>query len=202
MYLKEAFEYANCLNKIGSELSLIFMQPVYLCKVTENHLRSKVDSSLEDEVVDVTETTYEPEKLFRIQEILLEDSMNLSRAIAKGKRTLDFDLDARIACNKALRKTISDMQTILTIRDTSSKKEDYGYRMNADGNQVMYRYRVVVESEPNFDREKLIATMRQKMKEADEASLEIEQAMVLTPVVFEPHFDYRGLSLQDIYELI
>lgn len=202
MYLKEAFEYANCINKLISELSIIFYRNEGMYKVTETHLKSRVDKGFEDEIIDVTGDTYDPEKLFKIQDVLVDDVAKLYESISMAKRSLDIDIDGLVASNKATRRMIADIRAILSVRKKTEKEESYGYRINADGNQVMYRYEVVKDFEPNFNREMLSDKLLRKIKEADEISMEIERAMVNTPVDFEPHFDYRGLMFNDIYEMI
>lgn len=203
MVLKEAFEYANTIKTMSGNLAMIFsLNSKQMSKITETHMKSLVDPSLEDVVVDATPDEYDPEKLLKLHQILLEDNIALNKAIADAKMLLEFDIDEKIACNKVIRDAIKDLKTLLSIRKYSGKDSEIGYRFNADGNQVSYKYNVVVESEPNFDRKMILEKVAKLMEEADETSMEIEKAIVNTNVNFKPQINYRGLSFRDVYDMI
>lgn len=203
MVLKESFEYVSIIKRLIREASMYLSASNTLFIRTETKMLSKVDSNMPDETEDVTDyTSPRPEKLLAVMNLLKEDMIKLQTAIAEAKLNSYMNLDAEIASNKTRRDMIIVLNTMLRHEDMKMERWDTGYRFNSDGTQVTYNYKVGVESKLAFDRNKVRDEMLALMKEADEASSAIDTVMVTEQVHFEPVFNYKGLTVKDLCDMI
>ena len=203
MVLKESFEYVSIIKKLIREASMSLTRHNTLFNKTETKLLSKVDSNMADETEDTTDyTAPPPEKLLAVMNLLKDDMIKLQKAIAEAKSLSTMNLDAEIAANKTRREMIYVLGAMLKYEDMKTERWDTGYRFNADGTQVTYNYKVVVDETLAFDRDKVREEMIALMEEADNASSEIDTVMVTKKVDFEPAFNYKGLTVKDLCDMI
>ena len=92
MNLKEAFRYQNFLVELLNETRSHLSQRANITKIEQHHLRKKVNSEAEDEVIDTSKErtiTIKPDIIVKFMISLLEERCRLSEAILKQKRPAD-----------------------------------------------------------------------------------------------------------------
>ena len=207
MNLKEAFQTQNKINELLSYITRYLSNNDNVMTITEKHLRSKALKGQKDETVDVSERSEEGfavEALLKVWQELMEEKGKLSCAIGKAKAGMDFNLDAAVDANKSRRSMLQVLQGLANLKSSHElqKGEGQGYVFNNDGNQTSYYYDIDRIMTIDYDRNKVRAMVKDFNRKADEASLKIDEALLVTKVDYTPRFDLAGENQFIVEELL
>ena len=202
--LKEAFAYQKYLQNLIESLEIELARDVNVMQITAIHKKHAADRDAEDFTVDMTANrTFpgNPDDLIRFYAFLIDEKMDLTMDIFKAKKNLPIELDVELA-NNALRRMASKTlsRIIRTKKRKEVEKDEFGYRMNAEGNQVRYTYEVVETYREDYDRIKTKALSNRYKEEADRISNEIDKALLQPCVDFAPKISYDE-ELEDAYKV-
>lgn len=202
--LKEAFAYQKYLQNLIDSLEIELARDVNVMQITAIHKKHAADRDAEDFTVDMTANrTFpgNPDDLIRFYAFLIDEKMDLTMDIFKAKKNLPIELDVELA-NNALRRMASKTlsRIIRTKKRKEVEKDEFGYRMNAEGNQVRYTYEVVETYKEDYDRIKTKALSNRYKEEADRISNEIDKALLQPGVDFTPKISYDE-ELEDAYKV-
>lgn len=202
MNLKEAFRYQSFLDDLMSDAKRAITASANATKVVEHHKCSKANAEAKDfdETTEPTGELFECKDLMAFMATLVEEREKLGKAITAAKAKADIDIDAAAEANKFRRVYAESLRSMLRYTDSVRKTQGTGYRFNAEGNQMPYRYDIEVEISVAFDRAEAKKTMLDALKMADEVSHQIDAIKVNTEVAdYEPPFDVNG-SFADAME--
>lgn len=201
MKLKEAFRYQSFLNRIIEEAVTSLSDSDHAFKVTRKHLISQSNPDEEDKIEELDfGEFYKDDDVVDFMTFIIEEKEKLTSAITKCKRRLVFDIDAAIEANKVRQSTIGSIRLLLRNKGGVIKRNERGYKFNAEGNQVSYYYQVEDTREELFDRGKMKNLYKELSELSDRVSAEIETAYVTSDVDFKPTFDV-GDSFEDSMEI-
>ena len=204
MNMKEAFRFQNKLKTILEEAKFILGQDRNVTKTENTYLRKKVMPEAENEtVVEAPSTEYAD----RINELvaftlyILDEKERLFRAIRKAKAALAIDIDNETSLNGDRQSVASMLAHMagLHASETTLSNGGYGFRFNAEGNQVSYKCDVKKVTTINFDRNVVRDKAKQLHAKADSISADIDRCVVNAAVDYEAPFDVNG-SFADIFE--
>lgn len=198
MYLKEAFRYQNFINRLISQTMRYLSFDKNVTKITQEHMRKKVNPDAENEIIDMTTMRpfdYEVNNLIRFLEKLMEDKEALTVAISRAKAGCAMDIDAEIANNKSRQSVVSTLNRMAAIKPSEKITRATDYKFNAEGNQVPYTYEVKEVSVIDFDRNRVKAIAKETAARCDEVSANIDKIMVELVVDYTPWY-----SINDSYE--
>lgn len=198
MYLKEAFRYQNFINRLISQTMSYLSYDKNVTRITQEHMRKKVNLDAENETVDMTtmrQFTYEVNDLIRFLEKCMEEREKLTAAISAAKSGCDVDIDAEIANNKTRQGVVSTLTRMAAIKPNEKMTRATDYKFNAEGNQVPYTYEVKEVSTIDFDRNQVKAIAKEMAAKCDEVSADIDKIMVELAVDYTPWY-----SINDSYE--
>ena len=156
-------------------------------------MRGEVNPSAANETVLLHEEREIPRPAREAIGLLLlvyKEKVAVSEAIHGALARMPAGMNAMIEANR-VRKQASEALELL-LRYGKPKRivtQGSGYMLNAEGNQVPYRYDIRVEREPDFDPETIRLERKRLLEEAARASAEIERLMLDTQVWHEPAFD-------------
>ena len=205
MNLKEAFRFQNKITSHLEAAQRVLQRDSNITKVQVTYFRHKVDPSAEDEVMAGDVTTDYADHITEMAECmlyLLEQKVELARAIRKAKNALDYDIDAEVSINTA-RQTVSPiLMHMVELRNSEQTFAGggYGYRLNNDGNQVSYKCDSKKVTTINYDRNIIRKMLVELNKQADATSAEIDRHIINTSVEYEQPFDVND-SFDDVFEM-
>ena len=207
MNLKEAFQTQNKINELLSYITRYLSNNDNVMTISEKHLRSKALKGQKDETVDVSERSedgFAVEALLKVWQELMEEKEKLSCAIGKAKAGMSFNLDATVDANKSRRSMLQVLQGLANLKSSHElqKGEGQGYVFNNDGNQTSYYYDIDRIMTIDYDRNKVRAMVKDFNRKADEASLKIDEALLVTKVDYMPRFDLAGENQFIVEELL
>ena len=204
MNLKEAFRYQNRLQSLLEDCRVILSNDRNTTRTECTYLRRKVMEGAENETVaEVAPSEYSG----RINEIvglmmyLLGERERLFAAIHDAKAGLDTDFDAEASLNSTRRSITAVLRRMADIRssETTVPNGGYGYRFNADGNQVSYKCDVKRVTTIAFDRNMVRRYAAGLSRRSDEISSRLDQAIVNTAVEYDPPFDVND-TFADVFD--
>ena len=197
MNLKEAFRYQTYLKNLLNKAYYSIIDRNHALKVTNNHLRSKANPDAVDVTTEAEVDPFIPnDDVIRFMVWLIGEREKLSNSIASAKHWMAFDLDSAIEANKFRQSVIGGINHMLEFKASKRMTHGSDYKFNNEGVQAPYVYDIEVVSEEAYDRETASAIMKTIRKEADNVSAEIDTAMVMTKVDYEPVID-AGDSFED-----
>lgn len=204
MNLKEAFRYQNKLQSLMDFATDILSDIHNVTVTTDTHLRKKVMPEADnEETVQVAPSDY-ADRINDVVEFLLHllhERERLFTAIRSAKAKLDIDFDAAVSLNSTRQALAGTFRQMADLRSSERLMPNggYGYRFNADGNQVTYKCDLRRVTTINFDRNAVRRYITQLSRESDEVSAKLDQALVNTPVEYDAPFDV-GDSFADVFE--
>ncbi len=211
MNLKEAARYGKFLNDMIYVAQITSTSNDYIKKTIETHNKSKFNSEDEDEVIEITsqdKLNIKSNNLIYLAKDLIEEKLMLNLAIQKSKSNLSINLeendlilslDEAISYNKQLRSLISSCNTLNKVKSTESKRKEYGYKFNVEGNQVSYQYEVIVKKDIDFDKKEVYDLSKILKGKTDKISTLIDQSMTKDIIDFVPKYDIND-SFEEIVE--
>jgi hypothetical protein len=210
--LKESFRYMNHLEKNISSLISYIRNTNNSIKVTENHLKSKSNSEVKDEEIDMTnEHTYPNASTVDITFLinqLVDQKLKLSLAIEDSKKNLFLDwkenginltLDSGVEYAKKNRDLANNLKCLVDLKPSESKSSGTDYKFNVEGNQVAYKYTIEKKVTIDFDRNIINDLYKKLLNKADTLSTQIESAMLKEIVEFIPIYDIHD-SITEIVD--
>lgn len=145
MNMKEAFRFQNKLEAVLIEAQDILKNDRNVMKTELHYLRSKVMPEASDEVVQESPAVdlgeYNVTSLIRFTLFILGEKEKLFRAIRKAKNEQAVDIDSEVSLNGTRQSVAASLRRLAGLRasETVVSNGGYGYRFNAEGNQVMYK---------------------------------------------------------------
>ncbi len=194
MNLKEAFRFQNKLQRLMGEAENVLSHAPNLVQVETTHLRKKATAEAENEVVLQEPTTEFAQQINQMADFLLhllDQHMLLAAAIHRSKAGLELDMDAEAGLNNRRQAIAQVFRNMANLRASESLLPGggTGYRFNAEGNQVPYRYDVKRVTTIHFDRKKIRSMASMLHQRADAVSAQLDSYMVNTPVEYVTPFD-------------
>ena len=204
MNLKEAFRYQNKLQLLLEETQRILGCEKNVMKVENTYLRRKVMQEAENETVeDMPATEYADRitELAGFMMFVLEEKEKLFRAIRDAKSALKLDIDSETSLNAARQSSARVLMNMADLRscEVTIANGGYGYRFNADGNQVSYKCDVKRVTTINFNRNVIRRYARELNARADGISADIDRCVVNASVNYLTLFDVNS-SFADVFE--
>lgn len=202
MYLKEAFRYQNYLSGLIDRTTAMLSQSQYITKTKQEHMRRKANADAEDEVIEVVvdrPVDFSPNQLVSFLEHLIEEKDKLTKAISAAKKKCDIDIDAEVANNRIRQRVAATLSRMGNMRSSERITKSYGYKFNAEGNQVQYAYDVKEITTIDFDRNKVKGISKNLISKADDASTAIDKVMVGLEVDYTTDYSVND-SFEDAIE--
>lgn len=200
MNLKEAFRYQNFLVELLNETRSHLSQRANITKIEQHHLRKKVNSEAEDEVIDTSKErtiTIKPDIIVKFMISLLEERCRLSEAITEAKATCGLDIDSAVSMNVKRHEVIRVLNFMNGIKDGKRIISGRANKFNVEGNQVPYIYDVEEETKLDFDKSYVRERMKELHSECDKISAQIDKIMVDTEVDYEGPYDVND-NFEDV----
>lgn len=200
MNLKEAFRYQNFIDSNLRFAESYIRTPMYHLEETKYHKRSAANPEAED-----FEEKLEPEQSYPIDKVIefmvsmTEEKQKLTEAIGVAKASIEFDIDAAVAVNKCRQEMSQSIRVMMQSKPGSRTTSAYGYKFNAEGNQVSYKYDVEIVTKEAYNRDMAKKIMKEAISTADKVSAEIDAAKVNTVVDYAPPYDVND-SFEEIFE--
>lgn len=191
MNLKESFRYQNFLDDMISQGCLSISMRNHSLKTVKHHNCNGANPEAEnfDEDVVEAEEFFENDEVISCILFLMNEKETLSGAIEVAKAKSDINIDAAIGMNKCRQKVASSLKRMLSFKPSTRKEFEYGQKFNVEGNQVDYKYDVIVENTEAFCRESAKNVLKSIVEKSDSVSTQIDIAKVNVNVDYEPQFD-------------
>ena len=202
MYLKESFRYQNYLSELINCCIAQLTVGKNITKTVQTHMKNKANPEAQDEVVDLsTERTiaYTADQIVDFMTHLVGEKEALTAAVSKAKVAASVDLDAEISNNKVRQKVFGILNRMANTKATERMTRAYGFKFNAEGNQVQYTYDVKEVTTIDFDRNKIRGLARSMVSKSDEVSTTIDKVVVDTVVDYDPKYSIND-SFDDAME--
>lgn len=207
MNLKEAFQAQNKIGELMTYIAHYLSDSDNVMTVTEKHLRSKALAGQQDDTVDVSrkaDEDFDIGRLLCIWQELMKERETLGLAIGKAKAGMKFNLDTAVDGNKIRRAFLSILQQMASRKSSHELKkgEGRGYVFNNDGNQTSYCYDIDLVQTIDYDRNKVRALVKELHQESERVSMQIDEALLRTPVDYAQKFDMAGENRFIIEEMM
>ena len=192
MNLKESYRYANYLDSLLRRAYSYLNSNGFVTTTVEEHLRSKSNPDVEDEVIEVKspyDVEFTPNDVIDLVVKILDEKEKLSDAIAKAKSTTEVDIDNAVAMNKKKQQFVGVLNEIADIKPSETKTTGKAYKFDINGEQKPYVYDVNRKTSINFDRNDVRKLVKKYLKETDEISAKLDLIEITTQVDIEPKFD-------------
>ncbi|MBR4392858.1 MAG: hypothetical protein IKT07_02420 [Oscillospiraceae bacterium] len=205
MNMKEAFRFQNKLDAVLSDAEVFLDSDRNVTKTELHYLRKKVMSDAEDEVVRETPPTSIGDEnitaLIHFTMFILAEKETLFRAIRKAKDGQAIDIDSEVSLNKSRQRLSASLRRLAGLRasETVISNGGFGYRFNAEGNQVSYKCDVRKVTTINFDRDEVRGLVKELNARSDSVSADVDRCIVNADVDYAAPFDVNA-SFGDIFE--
>ena len=204
MNLKEAFRFQNKLQAILGDALLILGQDRNVTETENTYLRKKVMPEAENETVKEAPSTEYADKINELVSFtlfLLDEKERLFAAIRKAKSEQSIDIDSETSLNGNRQQIASILAHMAGLRasETVLANGGYGYRFNAEGNQVAYKCDVRKVTTINYDRNVVREKAKTLRAKSDAVSAEIDRCVVNATVDYVPPFDVNS-NFADVFE--
>ena len=139
--------------------------------------------------------------LIRFTMFILGEKEKLFRAIRKAKNEQAVDIDSEVSLNGTRQSVAASLRRLAGLRasETVVSNGGYGYRFNAEGNQVMYKCDVRKVTSINYDRNVVRDLLKELDAKSDAISADIDRCVVNATVDYSEPFDVNA-SFGDIFE--
>lgn len=191
MNLKESFRYQNYLSLMLEQTERRLYNHDNAFDIIEKHYKSKADKKEKDEdiVFDMEKEQYKVIDYIDFAQFIIDEKSHLSMEIRKAKESIPQDVDGNVMVNKSMKSLVSAIDSILLAiqkRQKASKTYAYGYRFNEEGNQIRYEYPMEKISTLDFDPSVLKIIRKKLLKQSDDNSTSIDEAMICDCVKYIP----------------
>lgn len=211
MNIKEAGRYAKYLSNLIFSLTIQLGIDANLYKTVENHLKSKANSEVEDETLDVineNKLACSVNDLSHLIKSLIEEKNQLALAIETGKNSIQLDwiegntkltIDSAIEFNKNLRDFAAKLKSISNCKSSETKKTGKGKKFNVEGNQVDYYYDIEVIKTLDFDKNVVVDLYKKILEKTDIISKQIDASLNKDVIIFTPSYSVYD-NVEDVIE--
>lgn len=192
MNLKESYRYSNFLTNLLSEAYGYLRNYGFITSTTQEHLRSKVNSEAEDEILTVQKpynVEFKPNDVLDFAVEIFKEKEKLMNAISVAKANTEINIDNAIAINKSKQGFISVLNNMASHKSSEKKTQAMSRKFNGEGNQVNYYYDVIEKTSIDFDRNDVRNLIKKYLKETDEVSAKLDSIEINTIVDFLPKWD-------------
>ena len=192
MNLKESYRYANFLDNLLDTAYSYLRNKGFITSTKQNHLRSKVNNEVIDEITDVKkpyDVEFTPNNVIDFAVKVLSEKEKLSTAIACAKATTEINIDNAIAMNKKKQGFVSVLNGMVGLKPNTSTIPGSGYKFNHEGNQVKYYYDIEQTTTIDFNRNDVKALIKKYNRICDEVSAKLDSIEITTEVDHTPLFD-------------
>lgn len=206
MNLKEAFRYKHLLNEWANNAASAAATAANMYDVVEHHLKSTVIPTEKDEdVVVQSARKYNANagELVNFSRAVLEEYTNLSAEIDRTMAVHFNDYKSTLDAVRLIRSMVERFNTLLNARRSESRSKEEATCVTANGDTVQYTYPVIMETMPTFNVEALESEIRRLLDVADNASSEIEKALVTVELEnFTPRFSVNDTVQSAIRQVL
>lgn len=197
MNLKEGFRFQNKLQALLEETEEILGQDANVMQTQITYLRKKVSPEAENETVLEAPPSEYADRVTELADFmiwLLHEKEKLYAAIREAKRNAPIDIDCETGLNAARQSAAAILTRMTGLRssETTVANGGFGYRFNAEGNQVTYKCDVKKVKTIHFDRNRVLAHVRRLTKQIDAVSADIDRCVVNTELPYAPPFDVNA----------
>ena len=204
MNLKEAFRFQNRLQNLMYTAQSILDDERNVTTTVETHLRSKVMPEAENEETVLPAPSDHADRINDVVQFLLyllHERETLFAAIRSAKAAMDIDFDAAASLNSTRQSLAATLRHMADLRSSEVVRPNggFGYRFNADGNQIAYKCDLRQVTTISFDRNAVRREITALSREADAVSAKLDQALVNTLVAYDAPFDV-GDSFDEVFE--
>ncbi len=187
MNLKEAFKYQNFLSSLMTNAKNSIIREDHCLKSTRRHLINDSNPDAEDKNEVIEARSFVPNDIMLcFMKWIIDERYKLTRAITLAKAEAGIDVDAAIEMNKARQTACDAIRKMLQYTALKTADVGRGYKFNAEGNQIVYLYKIEIEKTEMFNRSKAKELMYQMVEESGKVSSEIDAALVNTNVDYHP----------------
>ena len=193
--LREAFRYQNFLESLIQSCDSYLRNSNNVMKITEEHLRSKVQPEAQDEKKDNIADrplAVSADTLINFMFCVYLEKESLSKAINDAKNQHCADMDMDMALNKTRQRITDRLKSVAALKTRKTTNKGSAYCFNNDGNQIEYYYDIEVISVPEFDRSKVKKLIQELAGKSDAISTRIDYYLSSVPVNFDPSFDINS----------
>jgi len=195
--LKESFRVLSYIDKTISSLTSYLSNKNNSISVLEQHLKEKSNPEAKNEELDTTTIKEYPDastiNIINLVQNLIAEKTKLEISVELAKRGIvietkdnkNLSLDSAISNAKQSRNLANVLNNLINIKTDEKKTVGTGFKFNINGEEVPYRYDVVVTKTINFDRNIVSDNYKQLLEKADKLSISIEKAMMEEIVEYE-----------------
>ena len=195
--LKESFRTLVYIDKTISSLTSYLSNKNNSISVIESHLKEKSNPEAQNEELDTT-TIREYSDASTVDIInlvgkLIAEKTKLEISVEIAKRNIlietkdnnNLSLDSAISNAKQSRNLAGVLNSLINIKTDEKKTVAQGFKFNINGEEVPYRYDVLVTKTISFDKNIVSDNYKQLLEKADKLSISIEKAMMEDIVEYE-----------------
>jgi hypothetical protein len=201
MKLKDSFRYQNFLDSILTKAGDYLSTTAYVTLTREKHLRSASNPGAADETIVVAERPFDCEVNALIDFVVhvLSEKEILSTAISVAKKNCAVDIDSAIALNRARQSAKQLMDRLAGVKSGEQDSVGKSYRLNNEGNQTTYFYKVKEIKTIDFDRNKVKGIAKALAAKSDLVSAELDRLVLSAEVDYTPKYDIND-KFDDVLE--
>ena len=195
--LKESFRTLVYIDKTISSLTSYLSNKNNSISVIEQHWKEKSNPEAKNEELDTTTIKEYPDastiNIINLVQNLIAEKTKLEISVELAKRDIviqtkgndNLSLDSAISNAKQSRNLANVLNSLINIKTDEKKTVAQGFKFNINGEEVSYRYDVVITKTINFDRNIVSDNYKSLLEKADKLSISIEKSMMDEIVEYE-----------------
>jgi len=195
--LKESFRILSYIDKTISSLTSYLSNKNNSISVIESHLKEKSNPEAQNEELDTTTVREYPDAstvdIINLVGKLISEKTKLEISVENAKKHIviitkdnnNLSLDSAISNAKQSRNLAGVLNSLINIKTDEKKTVAQGFKFNINGEEVPYRYDVVITKTINFDRSIVSDNYKTLLEKADKLSISIEKSMMDEIVEYE-----------------
>ncbi|MDR1643145.1 MAG: hypothetical protein LBC41_17110 [Clostridiales bacterium] len=192
MFLKESFRYQNFLDRLISTAASCLEEDRYVTTTKALHYKKQADQNAKDETVDtIAERPFgcSVNELIDFYVSLTDEKEALTFAIGKAKAECGVDIDSALALNRLRHDAAEAMSRLAGLKSRELDTTGRDFRINNEGNQTPYVYKIKEVITIDFDRNKPKSLAKSLLKKSDEISAQVDRLFLSVEVGYEPKYD-------------
>lgn len=205
MNLKASFQHQKTLKRnIEKIVSYLSYPKNNTLDVTQKHCKKEFVDSKEDEIKSLNsnrDLDFPVDDILKTLSVLIEEKDKLTQAIYECKSKLNFDIDGSISNNNIKRDVSMILRKMYEAKETVSTMVGTDYKINVEGNQVPYSYRIEETARPDYSKDNVKSMLEEYNNSSDSKSEKIDELMVMSLVDYKPIIGDRD-SLEDVIRAI
>ncbi|MDR0906905.1 MAG: hypothetical protein LBN00_12185 [Oscillospiraceae bacterium] len=200
MNLKESFRYQNFLEGLLTTAGRYLSETDYVTTTKREHLRGAASPGAQDETLVVaTEKPFDcgVNTLIDFTVHIVDEKELLGAAISAAKKSCPIDIDSAIAMNRSRQNVNLLMERLAGVKSREIDSTGHDYRLNNEGNQTSYVYKIKEVVTIDFDRNKVKGIAKALARKSDEVSAELDGLVLSAVVVYTPKYDIND-TFEDV----